>query len=88
MVTLFDVCSYRLSVDVGTSNTVAMLGRPDGRIQPLLFDGSPLLPSAVFVAEDGVALVGRPALRAAREDPARLEPNPKQRIDDGEVAVG
>ncbi len=36
-----------LAVDFGTSNTVAVIRRADGRVQSLLFDGSPLLPSAV-----------------------------------------
>ncbi|EXG82045.1 hypothetical protein CryarDRAFT_3177 [Cryptosporangium arvum DSM 44712] len=31
-----------------TSNTVAMIRQPDGRVRPLLFDSSPLLPSAVM----------------------------------------
>ncbi|WP_173068423.1 Hsp70 family protein [Phytohabitans houttuyneae] len=39
---------YRVGVDLGTSNTAAVLAFPDGRVRPLLFDGSPLLPSAVF----------------------------------------
>jgi hypothetical protein len=39
---------YVLAVDFGTSNTVAMLRWPGGRAKPLLFDGTPLLPSAVF----------------------------------------
>ena len=39
---------FRLGVDFGTSSTVAVLSWPDGRAKPLLFDGSPLLPSAVF----------------------------------------
>ena len=36
-----------LGIDFGTSNTVGMLRLTDGRLRPLLFDGSPLLPSAV-----------------------------------------
>jgi actin-like ATPase involved in cell morphogenesis len=39
---------YRVGIDLGTSNTAAVLSFPDGRVRPLLFDGSPLLPSAVF----------------------------------------
>src|SRR5690606_479223 len=70
---------FRLGVDVGTSNTTAILRWPDGLCRPLLFDGSPLLPSAVYLQPDGTLLVGRDALRAARLDPARLEPTPKRR---------
>jgi actin-like ATPase involved in cell morphogenesis len=77
-----------LGIDFGTSNTVAMIRTPDSRMRPLLFDGSPLLPSALYFNTDGKVLVGRDAERNARLDPARFEPNPKRRIDDGEVFIG
>ncbi|WP_433072818.1 Hsp70 family protein [Dactylosporangium sp. CA-052675] len=77
-----------LGIDFGTSNTVAMVRTPDARMRPLLFDGSPLLPSALYFNTDGKVLVGRDAERNARLDPARFEPNPKRRIDDGEVFIG
>ncbi|HWH01995.1 MAG TPA: Hsp70 family protein, partial [Pilimelia sp.] len=77
-----------LSVDFGTSNTVAMVPGADGRPRPLLFDGSPLLPSAVYLDPDARLLVGRDAQRCARTDPARFDPNPKRRIDDGAVLLG
>ncbi|MEV6520548.1 Hsp70 family protein [Longispora sp. NPDC051575] len=79
---------YRLAVDYGTSNTVAMLATPDGRVRPLLFDGAPLLPSAVYAQPDGIVLTGRDAQNSARLDPARFEPNPKRRIDDVEILLG
>lgn len=53
-----------LSVDFGTSNTAAVLRRGDGRAEPLLFDGSPLLPSAVFAQPDGSLLTGRDAIHS------------------------
>jgi len=77
-----------LGIDFGTSNTVAMVRTADARMRPLLFDGSPLLPSAVYFNTDGKVLVGRDAERNARVDPSRFEPNPKRRIDDGEVFLG
>jgi molecular chaperone DnaK len=77
-----------LGVDFGTSNTVALLRFPDGRVRPLLFDGSPLLPSAVYLGNDGRVIVGRDAERNARVDPGRFEPNPKRRIDDGSILLG
>ncbi|GFJ82552.1 Hsp70 family protein [Phytohabitans houttuyneae] len=80
--------SGRLSIDFGTSTTVAMLVRQDGRPAPLLFDGSPLLPSAVFADADGDLLVGRDAWHSGRVSPERLEPNPKRRVDDGTVLLG
>jgi molecular chaperone DnaK (HSP70) len=62
--------------------------RPDSSVRPLLFDGSPLLPSAVFADPDGRMLVGQDAERGARLDPARFEPNPKRRINDLEILLG
>ena len=78
----------RLAVDFGTSNTVAMLRWPDGRVRPLLFDGSPLLSSAVLLGVDGHLYTGRDAAHLGRANPERLEPNPKRRIDDHCVLLG
>jgi len=86
--TLDVVPSHRLAVDYGTSNTVAVLQRPDGTARPLLFDASPLLPSAVFAEGGGRMLVGRDADHASRLDPARYEPNPKRRINDLDILLG
>src|SRR5699024_8588957 len=77
-----------LSVDLGTSNTVAVLsahGRPP---QVVEVDGSPSMPSAVFAQEGGHLLVGRDAQRQARLDPTRFEPNPKQRVDEQSLLLG
>ncbi len=79
---------FRLGIDFGTSHTTAILRWPDGHARPLLFDGSPLMPSAVYVEPDGRLLVGRDATHAARIDPARFEPTPKRRIDRGTVRLG
>ncbi|MGX7671417.1 Hsp70 family protein [Plantactinospora sp. DSM 117369] len=76
-----------LAIDFGTSNTVAVV-RLAGRCTPLLFDGSPLLPSAVYLPPDADLLVGRDAERSAGVAPERLEPNPKRRIDDRTVWLG
>src|ERR1041384_6488461 len=78
----------RLGVDFGTSNTVAVVRWPDGRSRALLFDGSPLLPSAVSAEPGGTIMVGDAAVHSARLEPARFEPNPKRRIDDGTVLLG
>ncbi|HEU5473849.1 MAG TPA: Hsp70 family protein [Actinophytocola sp.] len=77
-----------LSVDLGTSNTVAVLsahGRPPRVVD---VDGASMMPSAVFAAEDGSLMVGREAERRARLDPSRFEPNPKRRIDEGTLLLG
>ena len=79
---------HALGVDFGTSNTVAVARWPDGRARPILIDGSPLLPSAVYAEPDGPIVVGRDAVHSARIDPGRFEPNPKRRIDDGSVLLG
>ncbi len=76
---------YRLGVDFGTSHTVAALAWPDGRIKPLLFDASALLPSGVFAGLGPDPLTGVDVIRAAATDPAGFEPNPKRRIDDDTV---
>src|SRR5262249_5075582 len=77
-----------LAVDFGTSNTVAMLRTPDGRTRPLLFSGAPPLPSARCPEGAGRGPAGRAAPHSARLDPGRFEPNPKRRVDDGQVLLG
>lgn len=79
---------HALGVDFGSSNTVAVARWPDGRARPILVDGSPLLPSAVYAEPDGDLIAGRDAVHSARIDPARFEPNPKRRVDDGMVLLG
>jgi hypothetical protein len=82
------VSRYRLGIDFGTSHTVAVVQRPDGRVEPLLFDASPLLVSAVYAEYDGRLSVGRDAVHSARVEPGAYEPQPKRRIDDHAVLLG
>lgn len=77
-----------LGIDFGTFNTVAMVRRGDNEARPLLFDGSPLLPSAVLLEGPGDVLSGADAVRSARLYPDRYEPNPKRRMADGIVLLG
>src|SRR4029450_6274069 len=79
---------HALGVDFGTSNTVAVARWPDGRARPILVDGSPLLPSAVYAEPGGELTAGRDAVYSAPLCAARLEPNPKRRCDDGTVVLG
>jgi molecular chaperone HscA len=79
---------YALGVDLGTSNTVAVIRWPDGRSRPLLVDGQPVLPSGAYLDEHGRLHVGRDAQRMAQLDPARFEPNPKRHIDEPTVLLG
>jgi actin-like ATPase involved in cell morphogenesis len=77
-----------LSIDLGTSNTVAVLAE-DGRPPRVVdVDGSATMPSAVYAGEDGTIMVGRDAERRARLDPSRFEPNPKRRVDEQTLLLG
>jgi hypothetical protein len=78
----------RLGIDFGTTHTVAVLETADGRVEPLLFDSSPLLSSAVYASPDGRLLTGRDGERYARLDPTRYEPNPKRRVDEATILLG
>ena len=77
-----------ISIDFGTSHTVATIRRADGRVHQQLFDGSPQLPSAVFMNDDGGPVVGADAVHSGRRKPERYEPNPKRRIDDAQILLG
>jgi molecular chaperone HscA len=79
---------FALGVDLGTSNTVAVLRWPDGRTRPLLMDGQPVSPSGVYADPDGTLHAGWDARRLAQADPARFEPNPKRRVDEPGVLLG
>ncbi|WP_426513363.1 Hsp70 family protein [Dactylosporangium sp. McL0621] len=77
-----------LGIDFGTSSTVAMVARAGGRVGPVLFGETPVLPSAVCVDAGGQLLTGRDALYLGRSRPEWLEPNPKRHIDEGVVLLG
>ncbi|WP_344319354.1 Hsp70 family protein, partial [Actinocatenispora thailandica] len=77
-----------LSVDYGSSSTVAAMREPDGRDRLLLFDSSPLLPSAVCADADGALVGGQEAQHLARVHPERYEPTPKRRIGQIEMLLG
>jgi TRAP transporter TAXI family solute receptor len=77
-----------LAVDFGTSSTVCALRSPDGVTRPLLFDGSPIMPSVVYLDDQGVFHVGRDARIMARIDPSRFEPHPKRHVGEGTVLLG
>lgn len=78
----------RLSVDLGTTHTVAVVRRAGQPPRPLLFDGSPLLASSVHVDAAGTIHTGRDAQRLGQVEPHRFEPYPKRRVDDGAVLLG
>ncbi|REH55538.1 type VII secretion-associated protein (TIGR03931 family) [Kutzneria buriramensis] len=62
----------------------------DGREPQLvvLEGGTPVMPSAVFADRGGTLFVGQEAERQAAVDPSRYEPNPKRRIDEGQLLLG
>ncbi|SDD16230.1 MFS transporter [Glycomyces harbinensis] len=77
-----------LAIDFGTSNTVAVLRQPGSADRPLLFGGSPVMPSAVYLDDDGRFHTGREAVRMAQLDPASFEPHPKQHVGEDLVLLG
>lgn len=77
-----------LGIDFGTHNTVATVVRADGRRHQLLFEGSPLLPSGIYLDYDASLLVGRDAAREGRRHPDRYERNPKLRIASPTILLG
>jgi type VII secretion-associated protein (TIGR03931 family) len=80
--------SLHVAVDFGTSSTCVALSVHGREPQVVVFDGQPLVPSAVFAAADGTLFVGHEAERQAAVDPSRYEPHPKRRIDEGELLFG
>ncbi|TWP46400.1 type VII secretion-associated protein [Lentzea tibetensis] len=80
--------SLHVAVDFGTSSTCVAISVHGREPQVVVFDGQPLVPSAVFAAADGTLFVGQEAERQAAVDPARYEPHPKRRIDEGELLLG
>jgi hypothetical protein len=82
------VGGYQLSVDFGTSSTVAVLVGPDGEHHPLLFDGEEFLPSATCLDNAPHLLVGRDALALGQAHPDRLAAYPKRAGDSGAVVLG
>jgi hypothetical protein len=77
-----------VGIDLGTTNTVAVLRLAEGRCRPILFDGAPLMPSAVYLDPSGTLVAGRDAELLAAIEPSRFEPNPKRRVDDASVLLG
>ncbi|MCI2417168.1 type VII secretion-associated protein [Saccharopolyspora sp. K220] len=80
--------SLHVSIDFGTSSTCTVVSVGGAEPQVVVIDGQPLVPSAVFAAPDGTLFVGHEAERQAAVDPARFEPHPKRRIDEGELLLG
>ncbi|MCP2254715.1 type VII secretion-associated protein, Rv3446c family, C-terminal domain-containing protein [Prauserella aidingensis] len=80
--------TFRVAIDFGTSSTCVVAAIGERQPQVVVIDGQPLMPSAVYAHGDGTLFVGQEAERQAAVDPARFEPTPKRRIDEGELLLG
>lgn len=82
--------SWHLAIDFGTSNSAAAHTAPlSGLIETLpLSHRSNLVPSAVYVQEDGAIFYGESALSMGRHDPSRLMVSPKRYIGHELVQLG
>lgn len=76
-----------VAIDFGTTTVSAAL-LDDHSVRLAGIDGSPLMPSAVYLTNEGRLAVGREAERQARRDPSRYEPSPKRRVDEVEILLG
>ncbi|WP_236647892.1 Hsp70 family protein [Micromonospora sicca] len=61
---------------------------PDGTWIPLMFDGEPALPSAVFLCDDGNLLTGQRAWQAAVAQPERFIPAPRRSVEQQMTVAG
>lgn len=81
--------SLRVAIDFGTSSTCVAVSVDGREPQLVVVDGADsVMPSAVYAAADGTLFVGHEAERQAAVDPSRYEPNPKRRVDEGELLLG
>lgn len=72
--------TWTLSVDFGTTSTVAALTFADGRTEVLEVDGERRTPSVVLVDDDGSLVVGAAAVGLASSRPERTIRAPKRRL--------
>lgn len=81
--------SCHLAIDFGTSNTTAAyrIGDQPPAVLRLTPVGN-LLPSAVFIEDDGTFSTGQRAINSAAFDVTRFEATPKRQLDFGEVLMG
>src|SRR5581483_11151616 len=73
---------YLLGIDVGTTFTAAAINR-DGRVEMVsLGQHTSVMPTLVYVRDDGEMLIGEAAARRGVTDPARLAREFKRRMGD------
>src|SRR6266487_4713436 len=74
--------AYALGIDLGTTYAAAAVWR-DGRAETVpLADRAHSIPSALYLREDGVMLVGEAANRRGTTDPNRVAREFKRRLGD------
>ncbi|HKX14350.1 MAG TPA: Hsp70 family protein, partial [Propionibacteriaceae bacterium] len=73
--------TYRLGIDLGTTNTVASVAADGAPVQLLgLGTGSQQTSSVLFLAEDGQFIAGDAALDRGASDPSRLIFDPTRQL--------
>jgi molecular chaperone DnaK len=74
--------AYHLGIDIGTTYSAAAVWR-DGQLTVAnLGERAPVIPSVLFLAEDGSLLVGEAAERRGPSDPRRMAREFKRRVGD------
>jgi actin-like ATPase involved in cell morphogenesis len=74
--------AYYLGIDIGTTYSAAAVWR-DGQVTVAnLGERAPVVPSVLFVAEDGTLLIGEAAERRGPSDPRRMAREFKRRVGD------
>ena len=74
--------TYHVGIDLGTTFTAAAVSRNDDPEIVALGDRSTVVPSVLFLKEDGTFLVGEAAERQGLSNPARLARQFKRRVGD------
>ncbi len=72
--------NWTLSIDFGTSSTIAVGSRADGTRELIEIDGDRRMPSVAFLDDDGTWVVGRSAVDLASGRPDRAVRVPKRRL--------
>ena len=70
---------WKLALDYGTTYTTGAIAA-DGRVELVEVDGSPRVPSGVWVDDQGTLVVGQAAERQATLAPERHERSPKRHL--------
>ncbi len=72
--------NWTLSIDFGTSSTIAVAARDDGGREVIEIDGERRMPSVAFLDDDETWVVGRSAVDLSSSRPGRAVRVPKRRL--------